>query len=211
MRIAIFYSGVIRLFRTNYSWFEKAFLYDPNNIVDVYASINTVSYKDAHEFRQLYNAKSMRIFEFGEQHMPEDYTFINRQERWIQMNAASMFYHNKCAFELMKASGVAYDVVVKSRTDFVNAGRFPYEDIEVGSGAVYIPGGATGTWADDQVAAGDMTAMERYCGVYDRIGEYVHKSGVCFHPETLLGHHLATNSYTVRDVKFTYSLDPLRH
>lgn len=210
MRVAIIYAGVIRRFRENYEHFKRAFLYDPHVEVHVYASTNIVNFADAMEFRALYNVKQMRIFEFDGKHIPACYDFIDTEWRWTKMNAASMFYHNKSVFELVRASGVEYDLIIKARTDFCDTGQFPYMAVSGDGESIFVPGGISGS-VNDQVACGSFKAMERYCSLWDRLEEYCKKDGVRFHPETVLGHHLTKNQWPGKNLDFHHGLDGARH
>ena len=124
----------------------------------------------------------------------------------VVANCASMFYHNQKAFELVEASGLPYDVVVKYRADLVAGGDLPLQDCRCPDDTtVWVPEGADYGGLNDQVAMGAPRAMARYCALYGRMADLC-ASGTLLHPETLLAEHLRRCGVQARRFAFSWAL-----
>ena len=205
MRCAIIIGGVLRKYSSNYHYFLKAF----QNIseIDIYASINKHILQSAIEFSSLYNVKKVQINHLDINLLGPEYNDIVGSK---SPNILSMYYHNKMAFELVKNSGIAYDYIVKYRSDcIINDSHIPFDDFEPGH--LYIPYGQDWGGVNDQIAIGDFATMSKYCSLYNHIVKYVKKNGCKFHPETLLAHHLKHEQVDIKRFDLNYSLDSYRH
>jgi glycerophosphoryl diester phosphodiesterase len=131
-----------------------------------------------------------------------DLTSYNKNSETIYDNAYSMFYHNFKAFEMIEASGLHFDVVIKSRFDMVSKDKLLPSPLD--SNTVYIPNCNDWGGINDQVAYGDMESMKKYCDVVNNIIPLCN-SGVNFHPETLLHEHL-TQCLGIKRFDFKYEL-----
>ncbi len=114
MKVAVFYSGTIRTYQQNFESFSNSFLTTPGVEVDVYASTNKNNLNDILQFSRLYNPKKMRILHYDSSTIPEEYSFINREENWNNYNTLSMYFHNKTAMEVISSGNIIYDLVVHS-------------------------------------------------------------------------------------------------
>lgn len=96
-------------------------------------------------------------------------------------------------------------IFIYLRTDSCLTGRIDlnqYANEVLHRDVMYVPLG--GNWHQgwsDQFAIGNYKTMRIYLSLYDSIRAYYANDRVEFHPETLLKHHLKTNSVEVKPLK----------
>jgi len=118
-----------------------------------------------------------------------------------EINPASVFlmwYKIKQSFLLLEEyenlSGERYDYIIKARMDVKIHNHIP---LDPNLNTICIPPGFD--WkggVNDVFAWGGRDAMEHYCKMFDRLEDYI-LSGVYFHPETLLRHHIENSEFNL--------------
>jgi hypothetical protein len=120
-------------------------------------------------------------------------------------NVYSMFYHNKKCMDMINASNMHFDVVVKYRGDIhdVNSEfiiEMPNEN------TIYIPQGADWGGINDQIAYGNKESMTKYSECVNKMIDYC-KSNTRYHPETLLLRHIQEMNLFVKRFNYHYFLN----
>ena len=99
-------------------------------------------------------------------------------------NAQSMFYKIYRANKLRIASGISYDVVIRTRFDLQYGSDIPFQDFTDGS--LHIPEGEDHRGGlNDQFSAATPEIMNKYCMLYENLHMIHNEWGVWFHPETM--------------------------
>ena len=120
-------------------------------------------------------------------------------------NVYKMFYGIKQCHELAtsyaRKNHVEYDYVVRSRSDLTLDKVFDFQEYaDILDRHIVIPENGWGMFNfNDQFAVGRPHLMDVYSSTIDHLDYYTQlpDPGVVFHPETLLGFHLKTNSVPV--------------
>jgi len=107
-----------------------------------------------------------------------------------------MWYKIKQSFMLMKD----YEEILGERYDYVIKGRMDIQilnalELDKNPQKICVPPGFD--WkggVNDILAWGGRDAMEHYCKMFDYLDEYI-LSGIYFHPETLLRHHIESSEF----------------
>lgn len=112
-------------------------------------------------------------------------------------NAWKMFWGTNRAFKHVQDSGIKYDLVVKARPDLelfeeLNLNRFQNIPNKV-LAMPYNTAAGYGVHVSDLMTIGNQETMKIYADCVEWIPEYI-KTGKIFHPETILGHYLMSNS-----------------
>lgn len=197
MKTCVIFAGTLRNFARDS--FERDFLQDRDD-VRAFASCNS-RFLSAPSYVE----QSIEMFS-----LPSSWKFVQKAHAWNGYNTASMYYHNQKAFELAMRRFPEAEVVVKYRSDVSSQERFPHPLEPLAENAVYLPNCNDYGGVNDQIAYGTPKSMEAYCSLYEKIQAYV-ESGVPYHPETLLAHHLRKVNVEIRRFNFKYGLDPSRH
>ena len=97
-----------------------------------------------------------------------------------------MWRNVQAAFRLIPPN---YDCIVKARYDLSYTQPIIFADYDIS--VINIPEGANFLGGiGDLFAFSTPANMEYYCGMIDKIEQYVEEDGIECHPETLLKHHL---------------------
>ncbi|NDD84436.1 hypothetical protein EB118_08980 [bacterium] len=119
-------------------------------------------------------------------------------------NMCSMFYNQlKCA-ELIAASNIQFDVVIKWRTEVKSDEVFEIVET-LQPNTIYIPSDFDYGGVNDQVAYGDQVTFQVYSEVYKNLTKYA-DSHVYIHPETLLKCHLDHTGVNIVRFRYPYHL-----
>lgn len=121
-------------------------------------------------------------------------------------NIFYMYYKVWRCFDLMRnyesLNDIKYDCVIRMRFD-LSFDDFPLFR-EVAPDTVYVPSGSDHRGGlNDLMALGDAASMERYCLLFPSLFNYAN-SGMGFHPESILRHHMNLSKLVVDrfDVKY---------
>lgn len=127
----------------------------------------------------------------------------------IVKNSYSQFKHNNECMKMIelyqKKHNMKFDIVIKYRMDINNFNDNIIEIENPITNTCYIPEGQDWGGINDQIAYGDFESMYKYCNVVNNIVNLC-QSGVKFHPETLLLHHLEKEKLNIKRFKFNYTL-----
>lgn len=133
--------------------------------------------------------------------------------------SSSLFNNMKC-IELIEQyqekHGFQYDIVVKFRADILSSNMLPIVE-SVRPNTIYIPEGHDWHFLDlfqginDHIAYGDVNSMRVYSSVFAHVEQYCLEEGRGYHPESLLLHHLMTNSVDIVRFPFEYGHNTNRH
>lgn len=199
MKVGVIFSGVIRQFDP--AFFDQNVIHDKNHEYTIIASCNTENTESKDSFH---------VFSVEECAIPEHWGFVGKKTQWNNYNTVSMYFHNKRAFIVLLERVPDVDIVLKYRSDIITNQKLELPS-SVSSNTIYVPDSNQWKGINDQIAYGDKESMKIYCGVYDKIEEYVKKNHVSFHPETLLLHHLKTENIKVETFNYKYHLNPKRY
>lgn len=133
---------------------------------------------------------------------------FKKRPETVVANCHSMYFHTKRCFEMMESysreHGVVFDVVIKFRTEVTSKEKLVLQG-GMREDEVYIPDVFDYGGINDQIAYGSVSAMYKYTRCIDYIVEYC-KGGLCFHPESILMHHLRNMNLTITRFPFRYAL-----
>jgi hypothetical protein len=219
MKVAIFFSGRVKGFEAVKDHLEK---FKREYSADFYVSCGSHE-ESFHNFIKEFSIEESRC-KFEEVKIPKEFKTLRKATETKLENCSSMFFHNKNCIELIKGSGIPYDIVVKYRAD-INSDKildlrssktnlkrlnfnYPIYPI-VQENTVYIPKGNDFGGLNDQIAYGDLCAMEKYCAVFSNIVK-ICNDGHRFHPETLVMRNLERERVNVARFDYTWSLIPNR-
>lgn len=103
-----------------------------------------------------------------------------------------------------RLNNVSYDCIIRLRFD-LQFEEFPLMS-DLKPSRIYVPTGSDHRGGlNDLVAIGDRDSMAKYCNLYLNLLQYA-KSGVGFHPESILRHHIMSNSIDVERFEMKYKL-----
>ncbi len=214
-RIAVLMSGRLTCLRTDFVPTIENFLQsNPATWVDVYISLN--GGRDALDEARCRTTEPYFRSVSSSVYTAPAYLHSHpaRAGETNAQNTMSMFFNNREAYRLLSCYTKAYqqtkyDLVIKYRPDIQSdLHLFDIQDPE--EGCVYVPEGSDYGGVNDQVAAGTVEAMAKYCSAFDDIEQRVDEEGYRIHPETILAKHLEREGVSVHRVRFDYSLNPKR-
>lgn len=205
-RLAIFFSGRIKAYEKNINFKNNIinFCKENNVIVDFYCSVNLSEIDDYHkQFIETFNILPNR-YHFEKFSYPENLINIPSYSWPIRYNFTSMFYNTKKCLEMISASGIKYDIVMKYRTEVQNEcfSKFFFKNPK--NNSIYIPRDYGYLGYNDQLAFGNLESMIKYSNIYDNLykKEYQYKC-----PEEILANYLINNKINVFFLDFKYDLD----
>jgi len=112
-----------------------------------------------------------------------------------------MYYNllksNQLRIDFQRQQNVEYDFILRVRSDSNLNSPIDMSQLTINDNEIYMPSngwfGFPGLMANDQFAIGKDQSVTTYCDIVNSIKKY-NDSGIAFHPETLLGHHLLANN-----------------
>ncbi len=195
MKVALLLSGKIRDGIKNYGFLQKNLLskYDVDIFINYSYDEDDLEDYTAKQIEKKFKPKLIRYVPYEMEFESYSNEFVNFpfSNDVRPINLLKMLYGCKNANELKSLwetlNGFKYDVVIKSRFDLKIIETF---ELNQTKNAIFIPiGWDNNDGYNDLLAYGDSESMDYYCSLYDNILGYV-KSGIEFHPEILLKHHL---------------------
>lgn len=103
-----------------------------------------------------------------------------------------------------KLNNVQYECIVRLRFD-LEFEEFPLMT-NLKPNTIYVPSGSDHRGGlNDLVAIGDRESMSRYCNTYLNLMQYA-RSGIGFHPESILRHHIMSSSINIERFNIKYKL-----
>lgn len=209
MKVAIIFSGRVKGFSDITDQLKQLKeTYQAAGECDFYVSCG--SHKESYDsFIKEFDIPQSNCF-WGVVPIPREFKNLNKATETKIENCSSMFYHNKKAFELIKNSKKAYDVVLKYRADIDLSPSLKFLTFKettniIEQNTVYIPKGNDFGGVNDQIAYGDLDSMEKYCKTFDNILK-ICADGHRFHPETLLFRNLERERVTIARFNFNWTL-----
>ena len=228
MKVALLLPGQIREARDTYPYIKgrildrfdaDVFISTWNPSQDIKNSLHADSNHlndtlSIHTLASIYSPKLIMCDEFSSSGISKiidkAWSFEEYGPQTGEINPASVFlmwYKIKQSFLLLeeyeKLSGEKYDYVIKGRMDVKIHNPIP---LARNLNTICVPPGFD--WkggVNDVFAWGGRDAMEHYCNMYDVLEEYI-LSGVYFHPETLLRHHIGNSYFNLDRPKLNVSL-----
>lgn len=184
MKIAIFFGG--RIFTRN---IEKALrhLREIKNKYNVtfFMSLNRSACEDIAYIERF--AKELDVkYQILDTSTPHELREYERTSH--RYTLYSMFYHNYQCFQMIKESGINFDVVVKYRGDFDSNEVLDIK--EINPTTLYIPYGCDYYGLNDQIAYGSMYTMGIYCNLINNIVNVLEKKPI-YKPESVLLNYIA--------------------
>lgn len=215
MKIAICYSGMFRSFLTS-AKNHKKMIYGKYDC-DIYASLwdvighggvfkrydfdqgDIVSKEDKEKLLSILNFKAIEFENFKDY---QDSLPVYMNEMVYQpnpKNVLSMYYKIKKAGEMVKSSGIRYDLVIRMRTDILFGEPLEIEE-NIDCNTLYTP--FNGSWGDssvgDQFFYGVPEVMSKVYKLYDDLKElWKVGAGYPSPPECILHGHLYHNSIQI--------------
>jgi hypothetical protein len=184
MKVALLFGGRIKAWQKCYPSFKKHIL--DSNIgytFDSFLCHNADNPLPGIErFIELYNVKgfeniSIDISELSAK-IPVDKTIAGRHMSFI------MYFCWHRAFQLMKESGVEYDIIIYLRADAVFKQSLVLSKTKkILENTLYIPKREDWGGLTDQFALGDMKAMEHYTNIIHNVLPIYEKTRQLFHTE----------------------------
>lgn len=229
MKTAVLISGQIRNARECYpSLYEKIIRpYDADVFIDTWVpNSNTLDHRNQYipndmtsdEVLREYRPKLATFEDFDNSRLTDALKKMNIESReafdgsWahetIVPNIFFMYYKVWRCFDLMRnyesLNGMKYDCVIRMRFD-LDFDEFPYFQ-ELSKDTVYVPAGSDHRGGlNDLMALGDPSSMERYCLLFPSLFNYAN-SGMGFHPESILRHHMNLSKLDVQRFDLKYKL-----
>ena len=203
MKVALLLSGKIRDGVKNYGFLQKNLLskYDVDIFINYSYDEDDVEAYTAKQIEKKFKPKLIRYspYEIEFENYVNEFVNVPFSNDVRPINFLKMAFGYKNANDLKilweTLNGFKYDVVIKSRFDLKILEPI---NLKQSNETIFIPIG----WDhmdgyNDLFAYGDSESMDYYCSLYENMLGYV-KSGIEFHPEILLKHHLQigfTNVY----------------
>jgi len=238
MKIALCLSGNSRSFVTCYDSIYKSIIKDRD--VDVFISTwgikNNFDYNfkfcedesDINELIQLYNPKLTDIQDYDKE---QESIIINdcngnellkydelntKTESLINyaFNAMSMYYKiyrcNNLKIQYEKTNNFKYDIVIRSRMDFLFENRITDEMLQLASNdndIILIKdeyAKKSKCLCNDKFCFGTSNLMDRYCDLFNNINKY-HKEQIIIDGQVLCAHHIVKLGLNIKWIDINYS------
>jgi hypothetical protein len=184
MKIALCFSGQPRSVRSGYEYYKKNILSDN---VDVYAHLWKSD--EVEIFGKLYQPKSIKVQKqlLGSY---SEYKNTPNATKYPQRFTYSMFFSMFMCRKLLVESGIKYDWVIRTRTDYAMNVVIPFSSLD--PTLMYIPNCRmvpTRDFGNDQFAFSNMKNMVQYMNTFVNIDEY-YKRGTQFIGEDMMSANL---------------------
>jgi len=123
-------------------------------------------------------------------------------------NTFSMHYKNKVGYNVIKNSGIKYDVIIKYRTELFLDRAFTKEDLIVATfNYLVIPDAPDYRGLNDWVAIASPKIMATYCSMFDHLHEITCTIKM-WHPETMLAYYINKNKILVNRIDIKTDIRP---
>lgn len=182
MKIALCFAGQARSYEQGYEYYKSNLL----NHYDVDVFIHSWNFDEEDKLLKLYNPKS---YEFGAPPLGDydnKYTRTPDREKYPPRNNYGQFFSLYECSKLVESTGIKYDWVIRSRTDYALNTVIPFAEMD--NSKLYIPNCRMvpeRDFGNDQFAFGSQETMMKYMSTYLNIDKY-YDSGAIFVGEELM-------------------------
>jgi len=219
MRVALLLPGQIREAKETFSYLKGRIIdrfnadvfiasWNPSEEIKSSHQIDTVGLEDSLTIDEVLNLFKPKRFitdayesEGIQKIIDKAWSFEEHTPMNGEMSPVSVFlmwYKIHQSFSMLSQ----YEDMIGQKYDYVIKGRFDIKlhnelNLDKNIDSICIPPGYD--WrggVNDIIAWGGRDSMSYYCSMYEKISEYI-SSGVFFHPETLLRHHLKESSFNL--------------
>ena len=196
MRVALCLSGFPRCIEYAYPYLYKYIISALNPDIYFFGYSDTDKGLDDNKIIDILKPKDFVIREFDENVKDEIWSaygtdqIINPDLHTAPINILSQYYNILNSNRLKINSGVEYDIVIRSRTDFFFYRKINDSELNVVEGTVYIPDVWDFGGVSSGFACGDSNSMDIYSDLFNHVKDYNISEGIRFHPETLKGFHV---------------------
>ena len=203
MRVAVCLSGQLRNFEYTYNRLYKYLLEPLSADVFFYGIPNSKGIQEnCKSLEMLYNPKKYYIYEEDPKKFDIDFSvYTNRRSETIPYKVFYQYFNLKKVMELKreyeKNHNFEYDLVIRTRCDNFWFRSLNKEEIDnsLKNNNVVIPDewdfkNVSPYGTSDVFAAGSSSALDLYATHFDNLHKY-YTEGCQFHPETMMGFHLA--------------------
>ena len=182
MKIALCFTGQARSFQKGFEYYKKNLL--DHFDVDVY--IHTWQFDGEKELENLYKPLRMLTEETLVVDADTKYTNTPNPQKYPPRFTYSALYSiNECRM-LMMSSGIEYDWVIKTRTDYALNVQIPFEQLD--NTKLYIPNCRMvpeRDFGNDQFAFSSQENMNKYMSTFLNLDKY-YNAGTSFIGEDLM-------------------------
>jgi len=169
MKIALCFTGQARSFQKGFEYYKKNLLNHYN--VDVY--IHTWKFDGEEKLIELYEATKTITEPVLVTDADTKYTNTpNAQKYPPRFTYSALYSINECR-NLMMSSGIEYDWVIKTRTDYALNVQIPFEQLD--NTKLYIPNCRMvpeRDFGNDQFAFGSQSTMDKYMSTFQNMDKY---------------------------------------
>ena len=169
MKIALCFTGQARSFQKGFEYYKKNLL--DHFDVDVY--IHTWQFDGEKELENLYKPLRMLTEETLVVDADTKYTNTPNSQKYPPRFTYSALYSiNECRM-LMMSSGIEYDWVIKTRTDYALNVQIPFEQLD--NTKLYIPNCRMvpeRDFGNDQFAFSSQSNMDKYMSTFQNMDKY---------------------------------------
>lgn len=206
MKIALCISGSLRNFKDTYYSF-KEYLLKHHNVDVFFYGLENKENKEKNKI-DLYNLYAPKL------------CVVNNNKWYEQLNISKKYYFSNVAnsmyafFNIYKCNELkkeyeiknnfVYDLVLRCRTDYFWFRSLTDQELNLAKSNVLTPEewsfkGVNSFARSDVFAIGNSKLMDQYSSMFNFIEEYTKK--IQYHPESICGYHLMTNSIPNIEVK----------
>jgi hypothetical protein len=152
--------------------------------------------------------RSFEISDCYTKQWPSVTNLFEVEQDWIH-NVFMMHYNLNQCNQLRLNSGIDYDMVIRIRTDVGITEPLDITEFSSSKNTVFISDnerhGLHPYRCNDLMSIGDPDSMNAYCDLVNWLKIH-NNNGVPFHPETMMGFHLANNHIEIKNGNFLVTL-----
>ena len=169
MKIALCFTGQARSFQKGFEYYKKNLL----DVYDVDVYIHTWQFDGEEKLIELYEATKIITEPVLVTDADTKYTNTPNSQKYPPRFTYSALYSiNECRM-LMMSSGIEYDWVIKTRTDYALNVQIPFEELD--NTKLYIPNCRMvpeRDFGNDQFAFSSQSNMDKYMSTFQNMDKY---------------------------------------
>jgi hypothetical protein len=191
-----------------------------NNLINIKNTYNPIFFVSLNSDETREIKEFCEIFEITKDQLNLEPTvypeyILSNLESYIHCNPKnvySMFYHNYCAFSLLKTYQIknnsSFDIIMKYRADIDSEDTIQFEK-EIRNNNIYIPNVFNYKGVNDQIAYGDYQTMEKYSELVLKLEDMI-KNNIILNGERMIKNHLKNEKIILKRFTYNYLLDKKR-